>query len=205
MYFQPDNVYHIYNRGNNKRLIFFKPENHIFFLNKIKTQLSPVCEMLCWCLMPNHFHFMIYATAKSCEERKSFGGKPMQELAYRIGILLSSYSQAINKQNNTTGSLFQQKTKAKLLSDDPIVHDASTRYDGYMVTCMHYIHQNAWKAGLVTKMEDWLYSSFIDYINNRNDKLCNKELLFSLTDLNSNCFYKESYNVLPEELLREIF
>jgi hypothetical protein len=154
--------------------------------------------------MPNHFHFMIYATAKSCEERKSFGGKPMQELAYRIGILLSSYSQAINKQNNT-GSLFQQKTKAKLLSDDPIVHDASTRYDGYMVTCMHYIHQNAWKAGLVTKMEDWLYSSFIDYINNRNDKLCNKELLFSLTDLNSNCFYKESYNVLPEELLREIF
>lgn len=36
--------------------------------------------------------------------------------------MLSSYSQAINKQNYTTGSLFQQKTKAKLLSE---VNDGS--------------------------------------------------------------------------------
>jgi putative transposase len=62
----------------------------------------------------------------------------MQELSYRIGILLSSYSQAINKQNQTTGSLFQQKTKAKDLFqyNEPGKHN-------YIVNCMHYIHQNA--------------------------------------------------------------
>ncbi|MBK7559931.1 MAG: hypothetical protein IPI54_17730 [Chitinophagaceae bacterium] len=50
---------------------------------------------------------------KSISERRSFGGKPMQEFAYRFGMLLSSYTQAINIQNNRTGSLFQQKTKGK--------------------------------------------------------------------------------------------
>src|ERR1043166_5237686 len=107
MYFEPDNAYHIYNRGNNKQYLFFKPENYAYFLEKTKQQVLPCCEMLCWCLMPNHFHFMIYATDKSVKERKSFGGKTMQELPYRIGVLLSSYSQAINNQNRTTGSLFQ--------------------------------------------------------------------------------------------------
>ena len=116
MHFTPENVYHIYNRGNNKQPIFFNDRNYHFFLNKINKQLSPISEILCWCLMPNHFHLMVYATEKSCAEQSSFGGKPMQEFAYQLGVLLSSYSQAINKQNGTTGSLFQQKTKAKLVS-----------------------------------------------------------------------------------------
>ena len=107
--------YHVYNRGNNKQRVFFSDANYLFFLKKIRDQLSPVCNIISYCLMPNHFHFIIMATEKSITERSTFGGKPMQEFPYRIGILLSSYSQAINKQNKTTGSLFQQKTKAKIL------------------------------------------------------------------------------------------
>ena len=111
----PNEFYHVYNRGNNKQRIFFRDENYLFFLNKIRTQLSPVSSVIAYCLMPNHFHLIIMATEQSVIERASFGGKPMQEFAYKVGILLSSYSQAINKQNKTTGSLFQQKTKAKIL------------------------------------------------------------------------------------------
>ena len=205
MHFEPDNVYHIYNRGNNKQLIFFKPENYAYFLDKIKIQLSPVCEILCWCLMPNHFHLMIYATDKSCTERKSFGGKPMQELAYRIGVLLSSYSQAINKQNHTAGSLFQQKTKAKLLTPDQIYLNRTSIEPSYIVTCMHYIHQNPWKAGLVKKIEDWEYSSFPNYIGRQNLNLCNKELLYRLTGYDAKHFYEDSYGVIENGLLNEIF
>jgi len=107
MHFIPNEVYHIYNRGNNKQTIFFSHENYLFFLRKINTQLKPICDILCWCLMPNHFHFIVNTKDESCISRPAFGGKPMQELSYRLGILLSSYSQAINKQNGTTGSLFQ--------------------------------------------------------------------------------------------------
>ena len=111
MHYSPNEIYHIYNRGNNKQPIFFSDETYLFFLRKVNHQLKPICDILCWCLMPNHFHFIIHANENSCTERPTFGGKPMQELAYRIGVLLSSYSQAINRQNDTTGSLFQQKNK----------------------------------------------------------------------------------------------
>ncbi len=187
MHYSPNEIYHIYNRGNNKQPIFFSDENYLFFLRKVNHQLKPICDILCWCLMPNHFHFIIHANENSCTEWPTFGGKPMQELAYRIGVLLSSYSQAINRQNDTTGSLFQQKTKSKNLS---ISED--------ITGCMHYIHQNAWRAGLVNKIEEWPYSSFLDYAGLRQGTLCNKSLLMELTGYDLQNFYRDSYNVIED-------
>lgn len=107
----------IYNRGNNNQYIFFSDANYLHFLKKVRIAWHPVCEILAWCLMPNHFHFMLMATTASCVEIPSYGGKPMQVLARKIGLTLSSYAQYVNNQNNSSGSLFQQKTKAKCLSD----------------------------------------------------------------------------------------
>ena len=118
------------------------------------------------------------ATEKSIMERSSFGGKPMQEFPYRIGILLSSYSQAINKQNKTTGSLFQQKTKAKIL-----VERIGEQLENYLVNCFHYLHRNPGNSDLVKKIDQWPYSSYLDYAGLRNGTLCDKELFFSLTGL----------------------
>lgn len=196
MHFIPGHVYHLYNRGNNKQAIFFAERNYQFFLEKIKKQLSPVCEIVCWCLMPNHFHLMVYATEESCRERASFGGKSMQELAYRIGVLLSSYSQAINKQNGTTGSLFQQKTKAKWIT---------ATNDNYLITCLHYIHQNPWKAKLANQLEDWIYTSFRQYIGKDNQLICNQDVLRLLTGCQMNTFYQDSYNVLDKKVLENIW
>ncbi len=92
MYIFPDEYYHIYNRGNNKQPIFFKNDNYLFFIQKIRDQLLPVADIIAYCLMPNHFHFIIHANENSIKERKSFGGKAMQEFTYRLGILLSSYA-----------------------------------------------------------------------------------------------------------------
>jgi putative transposase len=99
--------------------------------------------------MPNHFHIIIQANEKSVKERASFGGKPMQEFAYRIGIMLSSYTQAINKQQQTTGSLFQQKTKAKILSEE-----VTGRKENYLENCFFYVHNNPFEGGLVKNLMD---------------------------------------------------
>ena len=176
MHLLQDEFYHIYNRGNNKQLIFFNDNNYLFFLKKVREQISPCADIICYCLMPNHFHLIIRANEKSVTERKSFGGKPMQELAYRTGILLSSYSQAINKQNETTGSLFQQKTKAKILSET-----IEGMKESYLENCFFYVHNNPFRAGLVKNLDDWPYSSYLDYIKLRNGSLCNKEIFFQLT------------------------
>ncbi|MBS1510889.1 MAG: transposase [Bacteroidetes bacterium] len=78
-------IYHIYNRGNNKQLIFFNENNYLFFIKKIRVQLYDCADIICYCLMPNHFHLLIRANEKSIVTRKTFGGKPMQEFAYRVG------------------------------------------------------------------------------------------------------------------------
>lgn len=188
MHFIQGEIYHVYNRGNNKQKIFFSEENYRFFIRKVRDQLKPVSDILCWCLMPNHFHFVIHANELSCKERIGFGMKSMQELPFRIGKLLSSYSRAINNQNGTSGSLFQQKTKSKILTNKKLNLD-----NHYLLNVIHYCHQNPWRARLVNKIEEWPFSSFPDYCGLRDDDLCNRQLFLELTGHSLDDFYKDSY------------
>ena len=57
--FEPDKCYHIYNRTNNKELLFRNHDNYIFFLKQFDIFISPIAETFAWNLMPNHFHFLI--------------------------------------------------------------------------------------------------------------------------------------------------
>ncbi|MEL6538375.1 MAG: hypothetical protein AAFQ98_23340, partial [Bacteroidota bacterium] len=61
--------------------------------------------------MPNHFHFLLIP--------KNGGDEKSHPLSRKIGTLLSSYTQALNLSRERTGSLFQQKTKGKYLSEEP--------------------------------------------------------------------------------------
>jgi REP-associated tyrosine transposase len=143
MQFQENGMYHIYNRGNNKQTIFFNDDNYLYFLEKVRKYIYPNCHILAWCLMPNHFHFLIQANEVTVQLAKTHP-VPVSKLANDIGLLLSSYAKAINKQEARTGNLFQQKTKSKLVHDE---------CGNYSVTAFHYIHQNPLKAQLVGRME----------------------------------------------------
>ena len=195
MEFLENELYHIYNRGNNKQKVFFNPKNYLFFLKKVRTFILPHCDILAYCLMPNHFHFLINADSRTVATR-AIAGKQKNILSEGIRNLLSSYTQAINKQNDTTGSLFQQNTKAKSISE------GSKSYDHIG---LHYIHQSPMKAKLVTKMEDWEYSSFRDYCGLRNGTLCNKGLAIQLLDINMETFYEDSYRIINDDDLKNIY
>jgi putative transposase len=195
MNFQPDTIYHIYNRGNQQQTIFFRRENYIYFLEKIRKYILPNCNMLCWCLMPNHFHFLVYTNERSAQLLPK-ATIPIQYLSEGIRLLLSSYAKGIQKQEGFKGNLFQQKTKAKTVSSINV---------NYALTAFHYIHQNPYKAHIVSKMEGWEFSSFSDYAENRNGTICDKQLAINLLDLNMKYFYKESYNVIPEDYIKMIF
>jgi putative transposase len=190
MNFIADNLYHVYNRTNASLPLFLDDKDYLRFLEKTSTLIKPYCEILAWSLMPNHFHFVIYATEKSIELKK-VGGNELQLLTNGFKICLSSHSNSINKKTETSGNLFQQKTKAKLVEGK-----------NYPLTVFHYLHQNAFKAKLVTKLEDWPYSSFPDYAGFRNGKLCNKELAIQLLDLDMNRFYEDSYKIIDDDLMR---
>jgi putative transposase len=135
MHFEPNHIYRVYNRGNNKTPIFFSPKNYLYLLAKVRNEWLSLCDIFSYCLMPNHFHFMLQVNEDGCGQINLKGKwTHMQNLSKAIGKSLSSYTQAINIQNNTTGSLFQKKTKAKCLTDPSMVASPFTATD-YLTNC----------------------------------------------------------------------
>lgn len=104
----------------------------------------------------------------------------LQKLSRKIGTLQSSYSQAINKEKGTLGSLFRQKTKAKSLSQ---VFIGAKNYNEYALNCFLYIHRNPINAGLVRRLEEWEFSSFNEYRAINENRICNISLAYSLLGL----------------------
>jgi REP element-mobilizing transposase RayT len=188
-------IYHIYNQGNNRETIFFSDDDYVEFLQLFKKLVSPHCKVLAYCLMPNYFHFEIYATEESAKIKK-VGNINSTQLSNGFRLLQSNYAQAFNKKQNRTGSLFRQKTKAKGMSD------GSVNY-GYIA--FHYTHQNPLKANLVSKLEDWIYSSYPDYAGLRNGNLCDKKLAHQLIGFRKDNFIVESYKMIDEEITKKIF
>ena len=195
MQLQQDELYHIYNQGNNKQPIFFQERNYHYFLNQVNKFIKPYCDVIAYCLMPNHFHFLVQTNSFGAAKIKH-GNVEITNLSNGFRRLQSSYAQAINKQENRSGSLFRQNTKSKLIADNS---------NDYLFTCFNYIHQNPMKAGLVQKMEDWEFSSFNEYLNRSENTICSKEIAAKYLDIHSNTFYEDSYKVIDEDKMKRIF
>ena len=186
MQFVEGSFYHIYNRGNDKRTIFFQERNYEFFLQKVEKYIVPSADVLAWCLMPNHFHFLVRANAASIKQVKD-KPIPINALTEAIRLLLSSYSKAIQKQESLTGNLFQQKTKFK-------------NVDEYLTTAFHYVHQNPFRAKLVPRIEDWRWSSIKEYLNESENHLIQKDIAYESLEINWQNLLKESYLVIPTDI-----
>jgi len=228
MTFETGDLYHIYNQGNNRDRIFFLRDNYLFFLNKIKVHVLPHADILAWCLMPNHFHLMVYLHTMKIEISKKgdemhtarnelhtrnplsgtitsnnvsnsglfqndginsddINNTKERDFNNSIGLLLRSYTRAIQKQEKMTGSLFRKSTHAECLTKidlhtPPFFNTNSGTLINqhfaekeYPQVCFNYIHNNPVKSGLVKHAEDWEFSSFPDYCGLRNGKLINRK------------------------------
>ncbi len=202
MNFEKGYIYHIYNQGNNRQEIFFKRENYLFFLKKIKTYISPYSDILAWCLMPNHFHLMVLVNDCQGPATKSQGFTSSEALTNfdkrtfndSIGIMLRTYTRAINKQEGTSGALFRRKTKAECINCPTGITPSFITKEGitqmncknpekqYPQICFNYIHRNPVKAKLVKKATDWVFSSAQDYVGQRDGKLVDKTVTVKYID-----------------------
>jgi putative transposase len=66
--FEFDTIYHVYNRTNNKELLFRSTDNYFYFLKQFDFYISPIAETFAWNLLPNHFHFLIRVKSASLIE-----------------------------------------------------------------------------------------------------------------------------------------
>ena len=200
MRFSPYNIYHIYNQGNNRQTIFFQARDYLLFLHLYKKLIHPVADTMAWCLMPNHFHFMICTDDRCCSIIKQ-GGIFIDPITNGFRKLLSGYARIFNNQNQRTGSIFRQKTKSKCLNDLSIKPQNTYRIQDYFINCFHYIHQNPFAAKLVTKLEDWEFSSFRDYAGLRDGNLCKKDLATLHCDYNIESFMEKSHTAVDKKII----
>lgn len=186
MHFEQGGVYHIYNQGNNGRRIFLRDGHYEYFIRKMRQHLLPYGDLLCWCLMPNHFHWLFHVQylelPKSLVSQREKGNRFLS-LNDSIGILLRSYTRGINKELNWSGSLFRSRTKAKGGFIDEIVtveREAFFTEATYNHICFNYIHYNPVKAEMVSHPADWPFSSAVEYTLPEAEGLCNKPLAYEL-------------------------
>ena len=180
-------IYHVYNQGNDRRPIFVEEKNYGFFLNKVRQRFAHTADILAYCLMPNHFHFLLVPTLRGLSPSRSRApvvNAPREEafiqltqLSVSVQGLLSGYAQSFNRHYGRSGSLFRQKTKMEAtgqLRDDGVIIDPTR----HTTNCFTYIHYNPVKANLCTHPSEWAYSSFLEYAGwlEEGEGLCNVEL-----------------------------
>ena len=68
--FYDNGIFHVYNRTNNKELLFRSTDNRLYFLKQFQKYLHPFLDTFCWNLLPNHFHFLVQI--KTTEDIKRY-------------------------------------------------------------------------------------------------------------------------------------
>lgn len=146
--------YHVYNRGCNREPIFANDENYLFLLQRIKLFLPdhPV-TFIAYCLMPNHYHFLLRLEQDDV-------------LSPFIQRLFNSYTQAFNKQQRRSGTLFEGRARRICVDSDE-----------YVLHLCRYIHMNPVKAGLAADPGEWLYSNYLEWIEQRSGSLVDRQFV----------------------------
>jgi len=195
--FEKNKLFHIYNQGNNQQKIFYNERNYDFFLFKLERYVKPYADVIAWCLMPNHFHLMVYIRdAERCVLNKEMSKKQrLRSLNDSIGILLRTYTRAVNKEQNRSGSLFRNGTKAVAINslkslmptlaitENTLLLKSILSEKQYPQICFNYIHLNPVRAKLVKNPIEWKYSSAQDFYGKRKNKLTNIEVAQNFVDI----------------------
>lgn len=139
---EKDHYYHIFNRGINSDIIFKTEDNMSFFLKLVEKHLSGKIDVTAYCLMNNHFHFVVKIIEEESVVTQAFSN------------LFNAYAKAFNKQQNRTGTLFERPYKRIKIQDET-----------YLKNLILYVHKNPENHGIVENFEDYKFTSFHNYIN----------------------------------------
>ena len=156
----PDQYFHIYNRGNNGENIFIEERNYHYFLLLISKHLLPICNVLAYCMLKNHFHLVVKTKEKQTEKN----------ISKAFSNLFNAYAKAINKAHNRTGSLFENRFKRIIITDED-----------YLKNLIIYLHLNPENHKFIGHFKNYKHSSYSEYVSQK-DGLISKETGISLFD-----------------------
>jgi REP element-mobilizing transposase RayT len=130
-------LYHVYNRGNRKKVVFRNIDDYEFFLFKLRVVASQYSlEIKAYCLMDNHYHLLIRT------------GSDPEELSKLMQRVSTSFSLYINKKYNLVGHVFQGRFQSSFVGTEK-----------YKKSLIRYFKKNPVKAGYarVWHQYRWMY------------------------------------------------
>jgi len=146
----------------------FDERNYRYFLKLYTRHITPVADTCAYCLLRNHFHFLVQIKAAEEQDLTGFpnlSGLPRKP-SQQFSNLFNAYAKAFNKTTHRTGTLFQRPFgRVEVTSDAYLVH---------LVT---YIHQNPQKHGLVDDFRTWPYSSYQALLSAKPTRLQRDDVL----------------------------
>lgn len=182
--------YHIVFRGISRLHLFEEESDFIYFLETLKhLKKEMLFEIHAYCLMSNHVHMLI-------KERKA------GDISLIMKRLLTKYAMYFNRKYDRNGALISSRYKS-----------VPVEVDEYFIPLLCYIHQNPIRAGIVTTLEEYKFSSYREYLHGKGltDTTFSLELLgrsewLKLHQIKSNYDFDVTgrKNISEEEIRRRI-
>lgn len=146
--------YHIFNRGHNKQKIFFETKDYQRFYANIERYLQTHSniEIYAYCLLPNHFHFLLREKASSRDLDPGMATQ-ISSFMNRLQLSYAAYFNVLYRETHKKGlkaPIFEGRFQAKQIDSDD-----------YLEQIQVYIEHNAVKHELVDRSEDWPWTSYI--------------------------------------------
>lgn len=151
-----------YNNSSNKlkfsRFLSQTDRQRRFYLENIKGIAEPQVDIICYCLMPNHFHLLLL-------QKQNLG------ISNYLGLFQNSYTRYFNTKNERSGPIFRGRFKSVLVqTDEQLLHVS------------RYIHLNPYTSDVVDSLyslKTYPWSSLPDYLNMTKKALVNREKILA--------------------------
>lgn len=168
-----DRCYHVYNRSNACKNLFYVKEDFTFFMRKYNMYFESIFDTIAYCLMPNHFHFLIKVKSQEaikdnisknqdsnrirayCQDQASV----LELIEDQYRRLFSSYALKYNRKYDSRGQLFLNK------------HKHIEVHEGKILDKLCYIHHNPIHHGFCYDYDQWDYSSYHSYCRETPSKI----------------------------------
>lgn len=198
----PGNYYHIFNRANGDDKLFYKKENYLFFLRRFQYYLSPYLETYAYCLLQNHFHFLVRLFEEEQTKHLPITGRTLhskqelrqkREILYRARnsepftvshpqqTLIVDPSEIISEQFRR---LFVSYSKSINVSENRVgslfrKNFKRLKIDSYrhFMNVVYYIHHNPSHYGYDIADIDYPWSSYYSFLTEKPTKLKRQEVL----------------------------
>ena len=171
---------HIMTRGNNRNVVFKKPEDYQYYLDLIaKYKKELPFNLYHYCLMPTHIHMQVQTN--NCTDFSGF--------MKRLNLV---HFHHYRQNYGWVGHFWQGRFKSQPVGKDE-----------YFIQCGKYIESNLVRAKLVQKPEDYPYSSYQHYVSGKKDPLLTEDFLYQDLGQTLGKRQKEYHRLIIGDIVKE--